>query len=614
MKNSLLLVVLLTALLTACNIPSPVEPGIDPSLPPASAPTPTSPGPPGGAGDIIFHNGTLLTMDAHRPTAEAILVRGDRIEVVGSNSEVLALSQPGTAVIDLGGLTLMPGFVDAHSHMFGEDLTFGRDFEPDQQTAIQYGVTTMTDMGMDAPLLAKARAYAETGALRMRMNVYLSYTTNCGDLMGDWWREYTPNTEIARNLTIRGVKIFTDGGSCGPPAVSVPYPSGYGFGDLFFTQEQLNEILADVQAAGWQAGIHALGDRAVEQTQNAIAAALNGQPNTLRHRMDHNGVVRPELMSRYSEIGIVPVIFGAYATCIRTAGSTQFKYLLPESVGTWEWPWRQLLDANPGLPIAWHIDYGPNHNLNAMYILWGFMTRDAISEEDDSRCVAPDWLKGGAIRADEALPIMTINSAYALFMDDDVGSLEPGKLADMIILSADPLHAETDAVKDIQVLMTMIGGKVEHCAAGSEALCPSGTGSSAPPAGAPQAAGPVGPVSASAELAESPASHVLDGDPETIWNSGNDAVQWILLNLGVPQAVTSIRLIVSQYPEGDTVHQIWAGADPNNLALVHEFSGFTRDSDVLEFTPPSPLADVQYIKVLTTSSTSWIAWREIEVR
>jgi hypothetical protein len=568
--------------------------------------------PSGGAGDVIFHNGLLLTMDGDQPTAEAILVRGERIEAVGINSEVLALRQASTTVIDLGGLTLMPGFVDAHSHMFGEDLVHGVDPGPNQEMAIQYGVTTMTDMGVDEVLFGKLKAYAETGALRLRLNAYLSYTTNCGDLLGDWWKAYEPNTQLAPNLFVRGLKIFTDGGSCKIPAVSVAYPGG-SMGDLFFTQDQLNGIVADAQAAGFQVGIHALGDRAVEQSQDAIAATLNGQPNALRHRIEHNGVLRPDMLGRYSEIGIVPVIFGAYSTCVRTAGSTQFKYLLPESVGRWEWPWRGLLDANPELPIAWHADYGPFRNLNPMYNLWGFLTRDAIND-DGSRCVAPDWLKEGAIRADEALPIMTTGSAYALFMDDEVGSLESGKLADLIILSADPLHTETDAVKDIQVLMTMIGGNVEYCAAGSEGLCPTGTGTSAPPAVRAATSGPAGPASASAQLPESPASNVLDGNLETIWNSGNDAEQWILLDLGASKSVTSIRLTVSQYPEGDTVHQIWAGPDPNALTLLHEFAGYTRDSGELEFTPASPLAGIQFIKVVTTRSPSWVAWREIEVR
>ncbi|HKZ68665.1 MAG TPA: amidohydrolase family protein, partial [Anaerolineales bacterium] len=73
---------------------------------------------------------------------------------------------------------------------------------------------------------------------------------------------------------------------------------------------------------------------------------------------------------------------------------------------------------------------------------------------------------------------------YATFEEDKKGSLEPGKLADLVILSENPLTAPIESVPNIQVLMTMIGGKVEHCAAGQASLCPGEqTATSAPPAG-----------------------------------------------------------------------------------------------------------------------------------
>ncbi len=611
MKQSIVLTVLFVLSLSACNLPAPPAletstTGPQPSTQPAAPPVPPS----GGNGETIFRNGVILTMNQSQPTAEAMLVSGELIQAVGSNAEILAMRRGSTEVIDLGGLTLMPGFVDAHSHMFLSDLQGGWDPEPDQQQAILYGITTMTEMGMDQQQFDMLKAYADKGTLRLRLNAYLGYTTNCGDLLGDWWKSHTPKQVIAKNLTLRGIKIFTDGGSCKIPAVSVPYPSG-STGDLFFTQDQLNAIVAEVQGAGFQAAIHALGDRAVEQTQNAIAAALNGQPNTYRHRIEHNGVVRPDMMARYSQIGIVPVIFGAYSTCTRTSGRHDFKYLLPDQYLTWEWPWRALLDANPGLPIAWHADYGPLHFLNPMYILWGFVTRNEV-DTDGSICVAPEGFKEGAIRVDEALPIMTMGSAYALFMDDQVGSLEPEKLADLIILSSDPLHTPTDALKDIQVFMTMIGGKVEYCAAGRESLCPSGTPSAAQPPPAPGASSAA--VTASAELADGPAANARDGNPDTIWNSGSGPEQWIMLNLGQPQTVNSIRLTIAQYPNGETTHQVWVGADPGSLSLAHEFAGYTSDSGILEFFPPGPLTGVQYIRIVTTRSPSWVAWREIEIR
>ncbi len=553
--------------------------------------------------EIIFHNGQILTMNRNQPAAEALFIRGGTIEAVGSNAEILALRGDDTAVINLGGLTLMPGFVDAHSHMFGDDLLNNRDDLPNQQMAIEYGVTTTTEMGMDQSLLNKLKTAADAGKLRMRVNAYLGYTTNCGDLMGDWWKAYQPNQQIAPNLHIRGIKMFTDGGSCKIPAISVEYPGG-SKGDLFFTQEQLNQMVADVQAAGFQVAIHALGDRAVEQSQNAIAAALNGQPNTYRHRIEHNAVIRPELLKRYSEIGIVPVIFGAYSTCTRTAGKSDFKYLLPAEYGRWEWPWRALVDANPGLPIAWHADYGPFRTINPLYIIWGFVTRNEVNT-DGSICVAPDWFKEGALRVEEVLPMMTINSAYALFFENEVGSLESGKLADLVILSDDPLRAATDKLRDIKVLMTMIGGNVEYCAVGFESLCPAVSSSDVGPASVA--------VTASLSLPEAPPSNAIDGNMETTWSSGAEPEQWIQLDLGKPTTISVIRLAISQFPAGETIHQIWVGADPNNLTLIHEFKGFTTDPDVLEFTPTTSLTNVQIVKVITTQSPSWVAWREIDV-
>lgn len=533
--------------------------------------------------DIIFLNGNILTMDVDHPSASAIAIKNGRILAVGRGREVLLYQGSDTRMIDLHKMTLMPGFVDAHSHAFNERLLNGQDPLPDQQTTIQFGITTEAEFYVDESILNELKSLAVAGNLRMRVNAYLLYTNNCGEILGDWWKAYRPNQQIAPNLYVRGIKIFSDGGSCKAPAMSVDYPNG-GKGDLFFTQDQLNQIVAEVQAAGFQAAIHALGDRALEQAQNAIAFALNGQPNTYRHRIEHNATIRPELLPRYGEIGIVPVIFGTYPTCIRTTGeSKKFKYILGEEYGAWDWPWRTLADANPELPIAWQSDYPIFPTNNPLYHLWGMVTRKEVNA-DGSICDPPDWVKAGALRVEEALPMMTRNSAYALFFEDEVGALEAGKFADLVILNEDPLQVESDSLKDISVLMTMIGGKVEYCAVGFESLCPS---ASSPDVGTGSAS-----ATASASLSDSPASNVLDGNLETIWSSGSGPEQWIHIDLGNPATVSAIRLHVSQYPEGETTHQVWVGTDANNLTLIHEFRGLTNDSSILEFILPSPITNV----------------------
>ena len=79
---------------------------------------------------------------------------------------------------------------------------------------------------------------------------------------------------------------------------------------------------------------------------------------------------------------------------------------------------------------------------------------------------------GQAITIEEALRSLTINGAYATFEEDKKGSLTEGKLADLVVLSANPLTAPIEMVPDIQVLMTMIGGAVEYCVQGQTTPCP----------------------------------------------------------------------------------------------------------------------------------------------
>ena len=100
------------------------------------------------------------------------------------------------------------------------------------------------------------------------------------------------------------------------------------------------------------------------------------------------------------------------------------------------------------------------------------MTRKQIRRSDGSVYEPPEWLAAKVVSVEEALRMMTVNGAYALFMEEKVGSLKPGKFADLIILSSNPLTIDPDAIVDIEVLMTMVGGRIEHC--GQEDVCPFG--------------------------------------------------------------------------------------------------------------------------------------------
>ena len=402
-------------------------------------------------------------MDQGFTQAQAIAIQDKKIIAVGANEEVLALREPNTKVIDLNGLTLMPGFVDAHTHIFNDARSQGMSLDEAQMMALQNGITTLGDLFVNRSFLREIRKFEEAGLLRVRTGLYLVYNDPCGRVFGDWYKAFPPTRSPGEMLRVNGVKIFTDGGSCGRPALSFEAEHGGGLGDLWMSQDELNQAIVEAQSAGYQVAIHAIGDRAVKQAQNAIAYSLNGQPNTYRHRMEHVSVLQPEMVERFGELDIIAVIPGIYPSC------TPFGPPLPENYGSWEWPWRELRETNPRLKIAWHSDF-PFWSTNPFVHLYGFVTRKDVYSY--YTCSPQEWLKDDTLSVGQALPIMTIDSAYSLFREEEVGSLVPGKYADLIILSQNPLTIQTEKLKDIKVLATIINGQFEYCAANQSALCP----------------------------------------------------------------------------------------------------------------------------------------------
>lgn len=168
--------------------------------------------------NIIFHNGHVITMEADQPSATAIAIRGETILAVGRDAEVLAYASAETTIIDLGGLTVMPGFVDPHTHLLKDQ---GLGIEGGQQLALENGITAMTEMTTPPWFLDELKAANEQGKLRVRVTAYLGYSDPCGEITeNDWYLEHPPTREFGEMLHISGVKFFADGGVCGLPAVS----------------------------------------------------------------------------------------------------------------------------------------------------------------------------------------------------------------------------------------------------------------------------------------------------------------------------------------------------------------------------------------------------------
>jgi predicted amidohydrolase YtcJ len=403
--------------------------------------------------DTVFVNGTIETMSVDLATSDALAITDGVI--VAQGDEARSLIGPATRVIDLDGKAVLPGIVDPHTHVLSDDPV---GFDEAQDRHIALGYTTIGDTGLEPDELATVIDHAESGDLRIRMIGYLDRTDNCGVDKGTWYEAHPAGTWYGDRFRINGVKIFNDGGTCGPLASSEPFFEGVEIGPTFQTDEALADMIRVAESAGYQVVIHAQGDLAVRGAQNALETVLAGSDNVLRHRIDHNAIVTPDLLPRYAEIGIVTLAFGAWATC------TDFP--LTQFFRDYGEDWRALLDANPGGHIAWHGDDPWAPPLDPLGDLYSYVTRAEVAE-DGSVCEPEPWLAEHTITMDEALVMMTREAAYALNVDDLVGTLEVGKIADLIVLDASPRAIDAADIPGLTVLATWMDGRVEYCAEAS---------------------------------------------------------------------------------------------------------------------------------------------------
>jgi predicted amidohydrolase YtcJ len=496
-------------------IPGPPSPQASPEGPtdaPTEAPTATSTSkaptpvvtPTSGAeptADIIFLNGTVLTMapraagDGYQ-VAEAIAIQGDGILAVGSDDEILILAGSETQVIDLAGQTVLPGLADGHTHILAFSDRMVTTLEETQDVALSFGFTSVTEMWADEPFLEVLMRAEEEGRLRLRVNVFPIYNDGILDENGDkvlvraWHPANAPVLDSDRMLRIPGIKVFVDGASTpgrGCPALSEPYEAtvmvedwftelcGSERGDLYWSQDEINEVVADAQAAGYRVAFHAMGDAAIETVLDAIAFALDGEPNELhRHQIQHNSMLRPDLLQRYVAQDVLCSVRGYFNTCEQDFYVTAY--------GPHRHKWTANRYSLPGLGIhtyletdfAWTVDpadpTSPRTN-NPMVHLYGLVTHQQVNQ--DGEICAPDpWIAQHTISVEQALRMMTFEPAYAVSQEHVLGTLEPGKFADMIILSDNPMTVGPSKLKDLEVWMTMVGGSVEYCAPGHEPQCP----------------------------------------------------------------------------------------------------------------------------------------------
>jgi predicted amidohydrolase YtcJ len=395
-------------------------------------------------------------MDDSKPSAQAVAIQGNLIQAVGTDTEILALQGTNTQLIDLEQRTVLPGLIDNHSHRL--NLALGssgpaglaqatRDMSAD-------GYTTIHELYGDAGLIAEAQNLAATNELAVRINCYIPYNTAGGVLVNNW-QTYPYTVETDTTVRVVGAKIFADGGSVGDAAMTTLYQSGPSagtYGDIWMTQNQMNAAVSEVLTAGYPVAMHALGDSAVVVGLDAFEYAFGGGGNDLRSRMEHLRVMQEDLVDQMVNLGIVASIQYTWANA--TSASKWESLFLPE-VLDWVFPWRRMADR--GIPMAGGNDYPYCSRTQAMQSISMLATRKTYPSD-----VVPAWMQGNELTVEEGIRAMTVTNAWVVFEEDVKGTITPGKLADLTILSEDPLTVDPYDVRNITIEMTIMDGEIRH--------------------------------------------------------------------------------------------------------------------------------------------------------
>ena len=520
--------------------------------------------------DTVIVNANVITMNPAAPEAGAIAIRGGRFLAVGNDGDMLQFRGSTTAVMDANGKTVLPGFIDAHTHVMssgtrhvaqedcdlrsigeiqealkGRTLTtaagewvLGFKFDDTKTSEQRFlhrndldGVTTdhplmvahqaghvyffntlglrragFNDdtpdpsggrLGRDAdtgeldgrvygaaiyPVLREVlppnteedrrkglalicRMFAEAGLTSVHdamvsnedLNVY-QQAKDEGELPLRvyllMYRDHLPALREAGvrtglgddMLKIGGIKMVADGAVATRTAhLSEPYVgSCCDHGLAVMDAEETQRRVLEAHMAGFQVCIHSNGDQAIDTVLTAYEKAQQAFPRKdPRHRIEHCSVVNPDLLRRIKALGSVVTPFCSYVYYhgekMRFYGEDRLKWMFAQ---------RSFIDY--GINSTGAADY-PCSPLPPLMGIQSCVTR-----EDYTGKV---WGPEQRITVDEALKLYTINGAYASFEEDIKGSIEPGKLADLVILGEDPRNVEPRSIMDIPVKRTIVGGE-----------------------------------------------------------------------------------------------------------------------------------------------------------
>lgn len=328
-----------------------------------------------------------------------------------------------------------------------------RQAELAARRAVRHGVTTFHDQGADRETLALYRRLADEGALPLRLYAMVGQ----GEVTAEQaaWLDSIRDASLADDrLAVRSIGEVSADGALGSRSawMLAPYEDLPGSTGLEVTDmERVHEIAVLALEHGYQLAVHAIGDRANREVLDLYAAVFDSAGvggDTLRWRIEHAQHLHPRDVPRFGEMGVIASMQAMHAC---SDAPYVVRRLGPERAREGAYLWRSLWES--GALVTNGTDV-PVEAIDPLASYHCTVTR----AYGDGRRFFPDQ----ALSRGRALRSYTINGARAGFAEAETGSLAPGKLADVVVLSRSLLTAPADSIRGTRVLATIVGGEVVY--------------------------------------------------------------------------------------------------------------------------------------------------------
>lgn len=400
---------------------------------------------------------TAADLDAAVADKPVWLVRVDGHAGV-ANSAALALAGIGAkTAAPAGGRIEMAGgkpsgiFVDAAMALVEKAVPPPQPLERDlafakaQEVLLRDGITAVADMGTTVDDWLVMRRSGDAGRLRLRI---MSYAHGIEPLVAVAGTGPTPWLYDGR-LRMVGVKLYDDGalGSRGA-WLKADYADAPGQKGLSFLDDaKLKNLMSRAAMDHFQVAVHAIGDAANAQALDAIEELAETYKGDRRWRIEHAQIVDPADLPRFGRKGIIASMQPVHQTSDRLMAEAR---LGPARLAG-AYAWASILQS--GARLAFGSDF-PVESPNPFAGLAA-----AISREDAQSQPPGGWMPEQKLTITQALSAFTRDAAFAGFAEGQIGTLEPGRYADFLLIDRDIMTATPAEIRDTRVLETWIGGK-----------------------------------------------------------------------------------------------------------------------------------------------------------